>query len=179
MDWIPRLLATTSAVFAFIAVGDWRADAPTPQPQTTLISVPDASESLLKATPTTTANDAVIPPTARCGQWWGLAIEAGWTEDLLETLDYVLWRESRCDPTQHNTTLNKDGSADVGLTQINDRSWCLPTRWYPQGYLQTVGVLTTVGCEQLFDPYLNLKAAKALYDYSQEANGNGWQPWQL
>jgi hypothetical protein len=108
-----------------------------------------------------------------------LAVEAGWTPDLLPTLDYVMWKESRCDPTQHNTTLNRDGSADVGLTQINDRSWCLGTKWYPKGYLQTIGALPTVGCEQLFDPYLNLVSAKAIYDYAQQHNGNGWQPWKL
>jgi hypothetical protein len=108
-----------------------------------------------------------------------LAVEAGWTPDLLPTLDYVMWKESRCDPTQHNTTLNRDGSADVGLTQINDRSWCLGTKWYPKGYLQTIGALSTVGCEQLFDPYLNLVSAKAIYDYAQKHNGNGWQPWKL
>jgi len=32
-------------------------------------------------------------------------------------------------------------------------------------------------CEDLFDPYINLRAAKALYDYSEERNGNGFQPW--
>jgi hypothetical protein len=90
-----------------------------------------------------------------------------------------MWRESRCQPEAHNTTLNRDGSADVGLTQINDRSWCLGTRWYPGGYLQTIGVLPTVGCEQLFDPYLNLLSAKAIHDYAQQTNGNGWQPWKL
>ena len=120
-----------------------------------------------------------IPAEAHHPEWWGLAREAGWTDDLLPTLDYVMWRESRCLTTAHNTTLNRDGSADLGLTQINDRSWCLPTRWYPQGYLQTIGILPTVGCEQLFDPYLNLLSAKAIHDYAQQTNGNGWQPWKL
>jgi hypothetical protein len=45
--------------------------------------------------------------------------------------------------------------------------------------LQTVGVLPTVGCEQLFDPFTNLLAAKALYDYSETHQGNGWAPWNL
>jgi hypothetical protein len=108
-----------------------------------------------------------------------LARQAGWTDDLLPALDYVIWRESRCDATAHNTTLNRDGSTDLGLTQVNDRSWCLPTRYYPNGYLQTVGVLPTVGCEQLFDPTLNLRAAKAIFDYAQQTHGNGWQPWKL
>jgi len=182
MEWVPRLLAGVATTLAMI--GFWGVSEPTPSPPTPLafaapISLPDASQGIPVSTSTTTANDALVPPTARCGQWWGLATEAGWTEDLLETLDYVLWRESRCDPSQHNTTRNEDGSTDIGLTQINDWSWCLPTRYYPDGYLQTIGILTTVGCEQLFDPHTNLKAAKALYDYSQEANGNGWQPWGL
>jgi len=176
MDWLLRLFAGVTAALVF--VGLWGVDQPTPStptptPQTAPITLPIASQ----ATSTTTLPPA--PADALCPQWWELARQAGWTDDLLPTLDYVLWRESRCDPTQHNTELNADGSTDVGLTQINDWSWCLPTRWYPKGYLQTIGVLPTVGCEQLFDPYLNLVSAKAIYDYAQQHNGNGWQPWQL
>ena len=73
------------------------------------------------------------------------------------------------------TSLTADGSTDMGLTQINDRSWCLPTRWYPAGYLQTLGKINY--CKDLFDPYLNLVAAKALYDYAEKTNGNGFTPW--
>ena len=174
MEWIPRLFAITSTVLAFVAfrgADETTPPAPTPTPVTTLITLPIASQ--------TTTTLPSPPADAHCPQWWGLAKEAGWTDDLLPTLDYVLWRESRCQPDAHNTTLNRDKSADVGLTQINDRSWCLPTRWYPQGYLQTIGILPTVGCEQLFDPYLNLLSAKAIHDYAQQTNGNGWQPWKL
>jgi hypothetical protein len=175
MDALLRLFAGLTAVFT--VVGLWPAEAktppiPTPTPATPLITPPDASQT----PPTTTLP---IPQDALCPQWWALAVDAGWTPDLLPTLDYVMWRESRCDPTQHNTTLNRDGSTDVGLTQINDRSWCLGTKWYPKGYLQTVGVLSTVGCEQLFAPYVNLIAAKAIYDYANGQHGNGWQPWKL
>ena len=176
MEGLTRLFAGLTATLVFVGLwGDSEAtpvSAPAPV-STPLISVPDASE-----TPSTTT---VPPPPAdaHCPQWWATAREAGWTDDLLPTLDYVLWRESRCQPEVHNTTLNKDGSSDLGLTQINDRSWCLATRWYPNGYLQTVGALSTVGCEQLFDPYLNLVSAKAIYDYALEHNGNGWQPWKL
>jgi hypothetical protein len=183
MDFIPRLLAITSTALALVAFSGAEAQTPpppTPTPVTTLITLlntpQDNPETV--ATPTTTAI-AQIPPTARCGQWWGLAAEAGWEPKHMETLDYVIWRESRCLTTAHNTTLNRDKSADIGLTQINDRSWCLPTRWYPNGYLQTIGILPTVGCEQLFDPYLNLLSAKAIHDYAQQTNGNGWQPWKL
>ena len=175
MEWIIRLFAGLTATFALVGfwgVSEPTPPTPTPTPVTTLITLPIAPETV----PTTTLP---IPADALCPQWWALAVEAGWTPDLLPTLDYVMWRESRCQPEAHNTTLNRDGSADVGLTQINDRSWCKGTRWYPGGYLQTVGALSTVGCEQLFDPYFNLLSAKAIYDYAQTTNGNGWQPWKL
>lgn len=174
MEWIPRLLAITStalALLAFRGADETTPSLPTPTLVTTLITLPIASETTTTLPPP--------PADAHCPEWWALAREAGWTDDLLPTLDYVMWRESRCLTTAHNTTLNRDKSADIGLTQINDRSWCLPTRWYPNGYLQTIGILPTVGCEQLFDPYLNLLSAKAIHDYAQRTNGNGWQPWKL
>jgi len=176
MEWVPRLLAGVATTLAMI--GFWGVSEPTPT-----VPPPPTSTTLLEAPrPLSVVPTSTLPPPpadALCPEWWPLATEAGWTDDLLPTLDFVMWRESRCDPSQHNTTLNKDGSSDIGLTQVNDFSWCLSTRWYPDGYLQTVGVLTTVGCEQLFNPYLNLLAAKAIYDYALEHNGNGWQPWSL
>ena len=174
MEWIPRLLAITStalALLAFRGAEETTPSLPTPTPVTTLLEAPIASQ--------TTTTTVPVPSDALCPQWWPLAIDAGWTPDLLPTLDYVMWRESRCLPDQHNTTLNKDGSSDMGLTQVNDRSWCFGTRWYPNGYLQTVGVLNYVGCNELFDPYTNLKAAKAIYDYSLRENDAGWQPWSI
>lgn len=120
-------------------------------------------------------SDTLPKPKALCPQWWDTAIKAGWTIDQLPVLDSIVYRESRCLNMAHNTTLNADGSTDIGLTQINDRSWCLPTRWYPNGYLQTLGKINY--CKDLFDPYLNLVAAKALYDYAEKTNGNGFAPW--
>jgi hypothetical protein len=180
MEVIPRILGMASAVLLFFGaiLGN-----PGSEPRETTVAVAEVSRGLTFATatsvdtPTTTTSVYIIPPTARCGQWWGLAIEAGWQPEELETLDYVMWKESRCDPTQHNTTLNRDGSTDVGLTQINDRSWCLPTRWYPDGYLQTIGILARVGCQELFDPLTNLRAAKQIHDYAKETSNDGFSPW--
>jgi hypothetical protein len=36
-----------------------------------------------------------------------------------KVFSYVAWRESRCNPQAINNTLNKDGSTDSGLLQIN------------------------------------------------------------
>lgn len=176
MDLVVRLFAGLTATFAVI--GLWEATEPTPTepPVPTFATLLEAPRPLSVASTTTIPTP---PPDALCPEWWQPAREAGWADDLLPTLDYLMWKESRCDPTQHNTTRNRDGSTDIGLTQINDRSWCLSTKWYPEGYLQTIGILPTVGCEQLFNPHINLLAAKAIYDYAQQTHGHGWQPWKL
>lgn len=36
-----------------------------------------------------------------------------------KVFSYIAWRESRCNPKAFNNTLNKDGSTDSGLLQIN------------------------------------------------------------
>ncbi len=119
--------------------------------------------------------NAAQRPMQRCAKWFNIAKQAGWQDEHLPILDQILWRESRCVAGAINKVLNRDGSWDYGLTQINDRSWCKATRWYPDGYLQSVGVLDY--CNDLLDPYTNLKAAKILYDYSKTNNNNGFQPW--
>jgi hypothetical protein len=171
MDWIVRLMAVASASLAVLGFkGD---------PLSTPESKPYGWARTWSVTATTTTTTTTAPLNLHCPEWQALAGEAGWHADSMLTLDYVMWRESRCQANAHNKTLNADGSTDIGLMQINDRSWCLPTRWYPQGYLQTVGMLDSVGCAELFDPLVNLKAAKALYDYSEEASQNGWRPWKV
>jgi hypothetical protein len=175
MEWLSRLLSGATAALVLVGLVGVQQPTPQPAPLRPVASILEPRSAVSVASTTV----APAPITARCPQWWELAAAAGWHADSMPQLDYVLWRESRCDPAAHNTTLNADGSADLGLAQVNDRSWCLPTRWYPDGYLQTIGVLPTVGCEQLFDPYTNLIAAKAIYDYAEETNGNGWQPWGL
>ncbi len=170
MDWIVRLLAVASASLATLGLTGNPLSTPDPKPR----PMAHFREPAVPATTTTT-----LPAGLRCPGWYGLALEAGWHADSMPTLDYVIWRESRCLADAHNKTLNRDKSTDIGLTQINDRSWCLPTRWYPDGYLQNLGILEEAGCGELFDPLTNLKAAKALYDYSEKQTGHGWTPWNL
>lgn len=40
--------------------------------------------------------DWTIPDWARCAEHWSAARQAGWTEDQMSTLDYIMFRESRC-----------------------------------------------------------------------------------
>jgi len=78
-----------------------------------------------------------------------------------------MFRESRCTPQAHNTTLNKDKSQDWGLLQINGRSW---TKW-----LIGKGIITQV--EDLLHAETNLLAGLEIYNYGVERYGFGWGPW--
>lgn len=135
--------------------------------------------------PTTTTSTTVAATTttiaadddARCPQWWNVAVSAGWEQNDLRDLDEVLWRESRCDASQVNASDPNivDGvKGSVGLTQVNV-FWVQGTKWYPNGYLQTVSVVS--GVQDLFDPFLNLRAAKAIFDYDRGEGGCGWRAW--
>jgi len=87
----------------------------------------------------------------------------------------VMHKESRCIYTVFNGDDPNGGS--IGLFQIN-MFWCKPSRYFKDGWLQSQGILDE--CGDLYNPLINLQAAKAIYDYSVEHNdGNGWQPWGL
>jgi hypothetical protein len=107
-----------------------------------------------------------ISASARCPQWWQLAVDAGWRQSLLPTLDYLMWRESRCKPNLHNTDDPMGGSR--GLVQINGF-------WTP--WLSSKGIVKR--SEGLFGPYRNLRSALAIYNYADERHGNGFSPWGL
>ena len=171
MDALSRLFAVFTVSFTVGGVTSLAETPPVVDSQPAVVVAQNASWRVWRD------SEAVAKPNALCPQWWDVALRAGWRPAQLPTLDKIMFRESRCLPQAHNTTLNKDRSTDYGLTQINDRSWCLPTRWYPNGYLQTLNKINY--CKDLFDPYLNLVAAKALYDYAEKTSGNGFQPWGL
>jgi hypothetical protein len=107
-------------------------------------------------------------PDWRCDEWMPLAVDVGWPEDELPKLSYAIYRESRCHPDQHNADDPMGGSN--GLVQIN-RFWCRPSKYWPDGWLQTQGVLDD--CDELFDPETNLTAALAIW------HNSGWGPWNL
>jgi hypothetical protein len=67
-------------------------------------------------------------PKNRCPMWEPLFAEYGLPVDVFS---YIAWRESRCNPNAQNATwkngkmtyaLNKNGSYDTGLLQVNS-SW--------------------------------------------------------
>jgi len=137
-----------------------------------LTVIANGNTSTTTSTSTTSTTVVLLPPDARCPQWWSTAKAVGFDDTLLPTLDRVMFRESRCDPTQLNADDPMGGS--VGLTQIN-RFWCLPSKYYPDGYLQTMGVLTS--CDQLFDPTINLLSALELVTYSRSKGLCAFHQW--
>jgi hypothetical protein len=97
-------------------------------------------------------------PSKRCPQWEPKFAQHGLP---VKAFSYIAWRESRCRIKAHNTTLNRNGSQDLGLVQVNS-SWKTVTR-------NICGTDIT----GLFNVDCNLAVAKYLYD-----NG-GLRHWSL
>ena len=99
--------------------------------------------------------------TKRCPQWedefaaFGLPVEA---------FSYIAYRESRCNPLAHNKTLNRNGTQDRGILQINS-SWVSVTAKECASQKGDLSVLFDVRC--------NLAVARYLY-----RNG-GLRHWNL
>lgn len=103
----------------------------------------------MPAVPEKTKDRIPQDDTERCPDWEPQFIKHGLPPKLFS---YIAWRESRCNPKAHNTTLNKDGSQDLGLLQINS-TWKTVTK-----------NICGASIDELFDPTCNLKVAKYLYD---------------
>ena len=119
--------------------------------------------------PITTLTTQPDAPKTPCEQVFDTAKAIGWPVDQLGMLVAIAQRESRCQPDAFNPKDPNGGS--YGVMQVNG-FWAKKTTAYPKGYLQTMGVLTDV--TDLFDRETNLRAALAIYQYS-----NGWRAWSL
>jgi len=113
----------------------------------------------------------------RCPEWRPLVESLGVRSDEIAYVMRIIYRESRCNPKSVNSTLNRDGSIDYGLAQVNDRTWCLPTKYAKRGWLQQQRIVET--CADLLDAETNLRAMVALMDYSRERTGCAFTPWLL
>ena len=117
--------------------------------------------------PSTTLTTLASAPKTLCEQVFDTAKAIGWPVDQLGMLVAIAQRESRCQPDAFNA--NDTVGQSYGTMQVND-FWCLPSRYWPNGYLQAHGLLTK--CTDLFDRETNLRSALAIYRYS-----NGWRAW--
>jgi hypothetical protein len=97
----------------------------------------------------------------RCPQWEDEFAEFGLP---VQAFSYIAYRESRCNPLAHNKTLNRNGSQDRGLVQVNS-SWVTVTAKECASQRGDLSVLFDVRC--------NLAVARYLY-----RNG-GLRHWNL
>ena len=91
-------------------------------------------------------------PEKRCPMWEDKFKQFGLPAEIFS---YIAWRESRCNPKAHNTTLNRDGSQDLGLVQINS-TWRTVTANACGTEHGNMKVLFKVDC--------NLRVARYLYE---------------
>ena len=106
------------------------------------------------------------PDWVRCPAYWDLALSVGWRRKDMRTLDYVMYRESRCTPRVHNQQDPSSGSR--GLTQIN-------------GYWHDMLIKKNIikKGSDLYHPETNLRAALMIYRYQVSRVGWGWDPWAI
>ena len=106
----------------------------------------------------------------RCPQYEAEFVKHGLQP--VEVFSYLAWRESRCNPKSVNAiwkngkivwTLNKDGSYDSGLLQINS-SWKTVTSQICGTEFGDLRPLRNLDC--------NLKVAKYLLDNASDGLGN-------
>ena len=149
------LLALVIGVLIAFSFNNAQATAPTPQ-------------VVLAVLPSTTTTSTTLPAlVTTCTQVATLALAEGLPQTELETALRVAVRESRCTSDAFNPHDTMGGSA--GVYQIN-YFWCKPSTYWPNGWLQTKGILTT--CDELFDPTTNTKAMVAIW------RNSGWLPWK-
>ena len=141
---------------------------PTPTPAERVIHYEYGIEAVpVPQIPVTTLTTLASAPKTLCEQVFDTAKAIGWPADQLGMLVAIAQRESQCQVLAFNAKDPNGGSYSV--MQIN-AFWCKPSRYWPNGYLQAYGIIRT--CDDLFDRETNLRAALAIYRYS-----NGWRAW--
>lgn len=111
-------------------------------------------------------------PTLKCRNHYDIIEMVSDSRDMMYEVDYIMWRESRCNASVINRDDPMGGS--IGLFQIN-KFWCKPNRYTERGFLQDAGVLTK--CKDLYNPIVSGKAMMAIYEYANDRYGDGWGPW--
>ena len=120
-----------------------------------------------------------VAPNAKCGQWWQLMHDLGWSDKDIAKGDAIIFRESRCNIDSVNsadpTTIGKH-KGSFGLYQIN-LYWIKKTAWYPKGFLQTK-MQRPLSPTDLLQPEINLSAALEIIKQNRADGGCGWSAWR-
>lgn len=160
-----RIAILATALLTTLGLLEAKAASAPPKPPTIVQPAPTA-----QTTPNTQQKPSQPPLEAiwrqTCPNWATLALEAGWPAKELPTLTSILYHEARCQSRAHNPKDPNTGSYGAG--QING-FWCRPSRYFPDGWLQTQGILTN--CTDLYNPETTMRAMLAVWRYG------GWEQW--
>ena len=118
--------------------------------------------------PIVASTTTTLKPLTDCQYALQLAQQAGFPLTEMGTVARIIYRESGCKTNAYNGKDTAGGS--YGLYQINGY-WCRPNKYWPIGWLQAKGLVTT--CTDLFDPVVNTKSALAIW------HNSGYGPWAL
>jgi len=118
--------------------------------------------------PVLAVTTTTVKPLTDCQYALRLARQAGWPLTEMGTVARILWRESKCQAKAFNKFDTQGGS--YGYYQINGY-WCRPNKYWPIGWLQAKGLVTT--CTDLLDPVVNTNSALAIW------HNSGYGPWAL
>ena len=116
---------------------------------------------------------------AKCGQWWQMLHDTGFSDADILKADRIIFRESRCGTNAINRAdPNRIGKhkGSFGLFQIN-LYWIKQTRWYPKGFLQTKMQRKLVPTDLLL-PDVNIAAALEIIKQNRADGGCGWSAWR-
>jgi hypothetical protein len=116
---------------------------------------------------------------AKCGQWWQMLHDTGFSDADILKADRIIFRESRCGTNAINRAdPNRIGKhkGSFGLFQIN-LYWIKQTRWYPKGFLQTRMQRKLVPTDLLL-PDVNIAAALEIIKQNRADGGCGWSAWR-
>ena len=118
------------------------------------------ADPFLEASPEPLAapETSVPAPVGYCPPVYSLALSEGFTEAEAALLDRIAFLESRC---FFDIIGDRNLGDSYGVLQIHTNTWCEPSRYWPDGYLQAALILES--CVELFDPAIAVKAARAIY----------------
>jgi hypothetical protein len=119
-----------------------------------------------------------VSDDAKCGKWWQLMHDLGWSDKDIVKGDAIMFRESRCNEQSVNaddpTRIGKH-KGSFGLYQIN-LYWIKKTAWYPNGFLQTK-LQRELKPTDLLQPEINVAAALEIIKQNRVDGGCGWSAW--
>ena len=140
------------------------AEAPKASPEPLRRPVASTSTTTTTQPPKPSRSDLERSEGQSCPGWIQVARQVGWPEAELPMVGAVTFAESRC-----LVDVRGDKGRSWTAFQIHTPSWCLPTRYYPDGYLQSLQIVQT--CEDLHNPETAARAALAIWQYG------GWKQW--